>query len=476
MARRGRRGVSGTVVGASDPLVKARGRLEILVKGFGQLSANLHEPLGKGHFLLSERRDILFGAHVTGLPGQIPVAVGNEPPVPRRILITFRQRVRIGVGVNAFCHEQGLGTGHDGPIRLVRGHGKLMFPGQQPSLVQLLLGFQNAIVDHFHGPAGTFSWAQVFHREFLVSFPVHIVRGIILIGWRNGIPEQLFFERGFACPFQKRMEGFTCLAVPTIHLHQMRNRSRDMFRRELDGHLPDFRGPVDAPAKMQLIHGDHPAANAFPHAMQPDGGDMMLGAGIMAAADVDRGSLQVIRDLSRRKDIGQCPGQAFGGRNPEATGISPGAGHNVFGVTGPGLPQPSVHQCLVDGFQLGFRHPANNHILTDGGAHVAVRVVFRQIGQREHLPGGHITRRQSHDDGDKSLLSLFHHIGALPRRERRCHVVMLVSALAVRPVLRRQDQGCRVGIRDESHGRRGRPGAEQLLIGFLPSPPEGFEA
>ena len=115
-------------------------------------------------------------------------------------LIEFRQRVGIGIRIDAFGHEQGLGSGHHGAIGLVDGHGLLMFLSQDAGLVQFLLGFQDSIVDHLDGAAGAFTGSEIFERKFFIRFPVEVVRGIVGIGRQNGMADQFLLERVLAPP------------------------------------------------------------------------------------------------------------------------------------------------------------------------------------------------------------------------------------------------------------------------------------
>ena len=92
----------------------------------------------------------------------------------------------------------------------------------------------------------------------------------------------------------------------------MRHRGRDVLGRELDRHLSDFRGPVDPSSEVQFIHRGNVIPDAFAHSVQPDGRDMMLGARIMATADMDRGPFQILGDLAGRKHFGQGACYALG--------------------------------------------------------------------------------------------------------------------------------------------------------------------
>ena len=68
--------------------------------------------------------------------------------------------------------------------------------------------------------------------------------------------------------------------------------------------MPDLRRSIDLSTQMEFIHRGHVGADAFSDAVQSDGGRMMLGTGIVATADVNRGAFQILRDLTGREDFG----------------------------------------------------------------------------------------------------------------------------------------------------------------------------
>ena len=52
-------------------------------------------------------------------------------------------------------------------------------------------------------------------------------------------------------------------------------------------------------------------ANAFPHSMQADRGNMVLGAGIVAPADLDADILQILGDPPSREYLCQRSRESF---------------------------------------------------------------------------------------------------------------------------------------------------------------------
>ncbi len=65
-----------------------------------------------------------------------------------------------------------------------------MFLDQELGLVQFLVGLKDTILNHFKCATSTFSRPEVFEDEFLLSFPVVIEGGVILVGRHDGVGNQ----------------------------------------------------------------------------------------------------------------------------------------------------------------------------------------------------------------------------------------------------------------------------------------------
>ena len=187
---------------------------------------------------------------------------------------------------------------------------------KHPRLVELLLGLEDAVVDHLQRAAGAFTGAEVFEDKFFLRFPVIIVAGVRVERRQNAVRDQFFFQRGLPYAVDEIAKAFALPAVPPPHRQQMGKRVRHILRRELDGHLPDLRHAVDPPAEMQLIMRCDMISQALADTVQADRRDVMLGTRIVTAADLDRHVAQILRDVPGRKDFRQRSGHAFRRRNP----------------------------------------------------------------------------------------------------------------------------------------------------------------
>ena len=75
----------------------------------------------------------------------------------------------------------------------------------------------------------------------------------------------------------------------------------NIFRGQFHRHLSDLRRAVYLATKVEFIVRRHVLTDAFSDTMESDRGDMMLRARIVAAADLDGGPRQILRDLAGRK-------------------------------------------------------------------------------------------------------------------------------------------------------------------------------
>ncbi|MCH7566054.1 MAG: hypothetical protein IH787_00065 [Nitrospirae bacterium] len=74
----------------------------------------------------------------------------------------------------------------------------MVFLGQDAGLIELLFGFQHAVVDHLQGPACAFTRPEVLHCELLFALPVIVIGGILLKWRQDGVRDQFLLELGFA--------------------------------------------------------------------------------------------------------------------------------------------------------------------------------------------------------------------------------------------------------------------------------------
>src|SRR5881409_113073 len=213
---------------------------------------------------------------------------------------------------------------------------------EQPGHVELLLGFEDAVLDHLQRAAGAFTGAEVLHDELLVGFPVIVVRGVLLEGRQDRKGNEFLLQLGLAGAVDEGQQAFPVLAVAMPDGEEVRERRGDGLGRELDRHLPDLGLASDPSAEVQLVVRRHVRAHPFPDAVETDGSDVVLGAGVVAPADLHGHIAQVLRHLSGREDLGQGAGHPFGGGDPQATRIGAGAGDDVLDQFGTGVAQ--VHR------------------------------------------------------------------------------------------------------------------------------------
>ena len=232
-------------------------------------------------------------------------------------------------------------------------------------------------------------------------------------------------------------------------------------------------------------------AHALAHTVQADRGDVVLRAGIMAAADLDADAREVLRHPAGREDLRHGASQAFGGGDPETASIRARTGDDVLHQLGARISQAVLDQLLVQGLHAGFRHPSNDEVLIDSGPEVAVRIGLSQVGHHVHLRRSDITHRKLDDHGGIAWLLLGHDIGPLPHLVGGLLVERGLGRLSVprRPVplyhtchtggLRpgRHDQGDGfVLVLKQSDRLAVGAGVAHADIGFLPTPLELLKA
>ena len=317
-------------------------------------------------------------------------------------------------------------------------------------LIELLVRFENAVLDHLQRAAGAFARAEILQHKLLFAFPVVIERRVLFKGGHDGIGNQLVLEFDLACTIHESRQSFAGKTVAPIHGDQMCNRSRYALGRQLDHQLSDLRRSIDPPAHMQFIKWRDMLADAFSYSMQTNRGDMVLGAGIVAAADLDCDIAQILRHPPCRKYFRQSPRESLGGRNPQAARIGARAGDNIFDQFCSWIGQTLRGQVRIEVGNARLRHPSNNHILIDRRPDVAVGVALRQIGNVQHLLRREIAHEQFGHGCDVALLLLTHHIGAAPHLERGLNrrTVGMAVGLSRRPLRsiggRRHDEGDRL--------------------------------
>ena len=77
-----------------------------------------------------------------------------------------------------------------------------MFIDEQFRLIEFLVGFKNAVLNHFKRTAGTFTGSEILQNKFFFPFPVVIKSRIILIRRHDGVGNQLVFQLDLADPIE----------------------------------------------------------------------------------------------------------------------------------------------------------------------------------------------------------------------------------------------------------------------------------
>src|SRR5688500_16130969 len=141
---------------------------------------------------------------------------------------------------------------------------------QQLCLIQLLIGFQDSILDHLQRAAGTFTGPKIFQDKLFFRLPVVIIGGILGKRRHNRIRNQFILQCIFPQSVYEGWEFFTGLTVPPIDVDEVRNGCRYGFRGQLDRHLTDLSRAIHLPAKMELGERRRMLADTLPDTVQAD--------------------------------------------------------------------------------------------------------------------------------------------------------------------------------------------------------------
>ena len=402
---------------------------EALADVFREDLAGLDEAFRERQLFGGEGGRGVVRAEIADVRGGRGIRPGDAPCGAEQAL-ELAEGLGIRVGIDAFRHQHRLGGRQHGPVRLVQRGGVLLLPFEEPGHVQFLLGFEDAVLDHLQCAPRAFAGAQVLQDELVLAFPVVIEGGVLLEGGHDGVGDQLLLEPDLAGALNEVQKSLAFPAVLPPEVQEMRDGRRDVLGRQLDRHLADLGRAVNAAAQVQLIMRREVLAHPLADAVEPDGGNMVLGARIVAAADLHRLLAEVGRHSASREDLGQSPRQSLGGRDAETAGVGAGAGDDVLDEFGAGIAEVGGDQALVEALHLVVRHPADAEVLLDRGAEVAVGVLVDEAGHVEHLRGGDVAHGEPDEGGGESRLPLQDDVRALPHVKRRLGMAVASAAVA----------------------------------------------
>src|SRR4029434_3849544 len=132
--------------------------------------------------------------------------------------------------------------------------------------------------------------------------------------------------------------------------------------------------------------------------VKADVGDVVLAAGIKAAADFDAQILHRLIELQAllTQPVAKLPRQTAGRRNSQFAGIRPWAGRDVYNSC-------RVRSAETDGFngsvklrQVRLAQPTEEDVLLHGRSYRILDEATRDVGERPQLVGAGISQGQRH--------------------------------------------------------------------------------
>ena len=125
------------------------------------------------------------------------------------------------------------------------------------------------------------------------------------------------------------------------------------------------------------------AADVAADAVEAEVGDVVLAAGVEAAADLDVQAFDggVELEALRRQPVAQLAGQAARGGDAELAGVGAGAGRDVDDRLRAGVAEADGVQVAVERRQVGLAHPAQHDVLLDRRAHGLADVAAGDVGE-----------------------------------------------------------------------------------------------
>src|SRR5690606_37649677 len=150
-------------------------------------------------------------------------------------------------------------------------------------------------------------------------------------------------------------------------------------------------------------------------AVEPDVADVVLAAGVRAAADVDQDLARaLVRDVHQLHLLADGPVEAHRAGDAQLAGVRAGAGDDVRDLTDAPTPEAQLAEGLPDVVDGAFRDPAQHDLLPLRGAGASAAVGAEDGGEASELRGGQIALWHLHLDRDVAGLPLRLDARALP--------------------------------------------------------------
>ena len=146
--------------------------------------------------------------------------------------------------------------------------------------------------------------------------------------------------------------------------------------------------------------GDHVVALLAAHSVEAEIGNVVLAAGIEAAADFDAQAANDFIHLGvlRSKTFAQFAREATGSGDSQFAGVCARARSNINDRFGDGRCEFRLFQFRIHGGEVGVADPAKHEILLDGAANRLLHILAGNVGNFAELGCGDISQRKREGD------------------------------------------------------------------------------
>ncbi len=144
--------------------------------------------------------------------------------------LKFLKRLCIGGRIKSLCHQESLRRGQYRTIRLIHRHGILVFIDEKFSLIEFLVRFENAVLNHLQRTAGAFARPEIFEDKFFFTFPVVVECRIFVVRGNDCVGNQFILQLVLARTRDECGKAFVRLAIAPIDFDQVKNGRRHRLR------------------------------------------------------------------------------------------------------------------------------------------------------------------------------------------------------------------------------------------------------